>query len=533
METPGMPDYDDSMRWGVVLLAVLGQGIREERGKFRLSFFGRAAGTEEFRIEEFEDGRIVLFSKARFEIDLEGSKRPYLIDTALTMDRDWRPLLYAGYHKVGAEERLSRIEWKAGVAVVDRKREVKTTAPYVLDTNVFAQFLPMVRRHGGGRRTVKVFSPATLRDGEVEIEDRGATELKGAVRAIPVREYRLALGNLGTVVVHLDGQKRMVRAWNPLVSALAELEGFEGMERDGAAGVEETEVEFGAGAVRLAGTLARPKGGGAPPALVFLSDEGPHDRDGNRWGAEGGAARSGFRHAARRLARAGVMSLRYDDRGCGRSGGEFATARWSDLLADARAAVDFLRERAGAGPVGLAGHGAGGLAAIQLAAGDEGIRAIFLLGAPSRPWPEVLLERLEGRWRREGMREDLVAASLGRERRLFEKILLSEGDFLEIDERPAFVAGLRELFRVDPVEELRKVKGEVVIFHGSMDSEVGPGHAARLREARPGAEVRILEGLDHEFRSAAARPGDLEGPATGPDEEFLKAFVEGVRERLR
>lgn len=534
MDTRRDLSYDGFMPWGVVFLTLVGQGVQEERGKFRLSFFGREAGVEEFRLERFEDGHFVLFSKARFEIDLQGSKRPYWIDTALTLDRDWRPCLYAGYQKVGSEERLVRIEWKGGVAVVDRKKEVRTTAPFVLDTNVFAQYLPLVRRYGGGRRKVAAFSPATLREIEIEIEDRGEVVLEGSGRSVRAREYRMVLGTPGTATLHVDGSGRMVRAWNPMVSGLAELEGFAGLERaEEMSGVEEVEVEFLSGDVRLAGTLAGPKREGIFPSVVFLSDEGPHDREGNRRDGEEGSAWAGFRRAARRLAREGIVSLRYDERGCGRSGGDFETARWSDLLADARAAVAFLRRRKGAGPVGLVAHGQGGVAALTLAAGDDGIGAVFLLGCPSRPWPEVLLERLEDRWRREEWPEDRRAAFLARERAFFDKILHSREDFLEIDERPAFVAGLRELFRVDPLEEFRKVKGSVVFFHGSRDSEVKVGHAARWHEVRPGVELRIFEGLDHGFRSLDGRPGDLEGPALGPDEAFLKVLADRIRERLR
>src|SRR5436190_17106120 len=95
----------------LVLLALVLQEARQESGVFKLSVGGRASGTEEYRLEEFEDGKTVLFSKARFELELPGAKRAYVTDTVLTMDKAYAPALYAGYRKAGREEDQVKIEW--------------------------------------------------------------------------------------------------------------------------------------------------------------------------------------------------------------------------------------------------------------------------------------------------------------------------------------------------------------------------------------------------------------------------------------
>ena len=74
---------------------------KEEGGKYKLSTSGKDSGVEEYRLEEFEDGKVVLFAKAKFEIDLSGAKRAYLTDTVLTMDKAYAPALYAGFRKAG------------------------------------------------------------------------------------------------------------------------------------------------------------------------------------------------------------------------------------------------------------------------------------------------------------------------------------------------------------------------------------------------------------------------------------------------
>jgi hypothetical protein len=510
----------------------MAQGSREERGKFRLTYFGREAGAEEFRIEEFEDGHVAVFSKARFEIEIQGQKRPYVTDTALTLGKEWVPMLYAGYQKIGAEERLSKIEWNKGVVVVgERKKEVKTSAAFVADNNVFAHLVPLLRRYGGGKKKVKVFNPTALADIEAGIEDLGEVTLHGAGRSVQVREFRLAMGTLGTVTAHLDSGKRLVRAWNPMVAGLAELEGFEGLSKEPPGGVrpeglEESEVEFPSGSIRLAGTVTRPKKEGPFPAVALLCDAGPHDRDGRpEW--------DGFWRLAHALPAAGILVLRFDSRGCGRSGGDAGKVRLSDLAADARAAADYLRGRKDVSSVGLAGHGEGGVAAAKAAAGDAKIRAVFLLAAPARPWDEVLLERLERKLRGEGLKGELVEAALNAERKLFDRVRKSEGDTLEIDERPTFVAGLREHFGHDPAEQLRKVKAKAVVFQGMKDAEVGPDHADRYLEARPDADVRRFESLDHLFMPVRGRPGDLADSGRTLDPEFVKVLGERIVELLK
>src|SRR6185503_2655227 len=118
---------------GMLLLLLLGlQESRTESGKFKLSAGGRETGVEEYRLEEFEDGKVVLFAKAKFELDLSGTRRLYLTDTVLTMDKSYAPVLYAGYRKAGRDEDRVKIEWDKGVATTPKKR-VKTSAPYLLD----------------------------------------------------------------------------------------------------------------------------------------------------------------------------------------------------------------------------------------------------------------------------------------------------------------------------------------------------------------------------------------------------------------
>ena len=89
--------------------------------------------------------------------------------------------------------------------------------------------------------------------------------------------------------------------------------------------------------VRLAGTVVMPDGPGPFPAVVFVTGSGPQDRDETLLGHHP------FLVIADYLARHGIASLRYDDRGFAKSTGRFGTSTSADFATDAEAAVRFLQ----------------------------------------------------------------------------------------------------------------------------------------------------------------------------------------------
>ena len=148
---------------------------------------------------------------------------------------------------------------------------------------------------------------------------------------------------------------------------------------------EAVAVESEAG-VTLAGTLVRPEGEGPFPAVVFLSGSGGQDRD------ESLAGHRPFAVLADALARAGVASLRADDRGVGESTGDFSVSTLDTHLTDARALVAALRTRDDVSEVGVIGHSEGGLTALRVA--PEADFAVTLAG-PSVPFSEVYPVQME------------------------------------------------------------------------------------------------------------------------------------------
>ena len=138
--------------------------------------------------------------------------------------------------------------------------------------------------------------------------------------------------------------------------------------------------------IKLAGTLTKPKGGGPFPTVVLITGSGPQDRDETVFGHKP------FLVIADYLTRRGIAVLRYDDRGVGKSTGDFSKATTRDFAEDVISAVNYLRSRKDIYPrkIGLIGHSEGGLIAPMVAVKDSNIAFIILMAGPGLPGDEIL-----------------------------------------------------------------------------------------------------------------------------------------------
>jgi pimeloyl-ACP methyl ester carboxylesterase len=144
------------------------------------------------------------------------------------------------------------------------------------------------------------------------------------------------------------------------------------------------------GGVRLAGTVVIPEGPGPFPAVVFVTGSGPQDRD------EALMGHRPFLVIADYLARHGIASLRYDDRGFAKSTGTFETATSVDFAADAEAALHFLQRVPGIARdrVGIVGHSEGGLIGPMIAARTRDVAFLVLMAGPGMPGDSLSLLQL-------------------------------------------------------------------------------------------------------------------------------------------
>lgn len=133
------------------------------------------------------------------------------------------------------------------------------------------------------------------------------------------------------------------------------------------------EVSFSNGDAVLKGTLTLPENcDRKTPVLIMVTGSGLQNRDEELFGHKP------FAVIADAFARAGIATLRYDDRGFGESTGDVVLCTTEDLKYDALAGVKLLRDRFER--VGVIGHSEGGTIALMLAGERQVDFAVSLAG---------------------------------------------------------------------------------------------------------------------------------------------------------
>ena len=133
----------------------------------------------------------------------------------------------------------------------------------------------------------------------------------------------------------------------------------------------------------LAGTLTIPTD--AKCVLLMVTGSGAQNRD------EEVFEHKPFAVIADRLARAGIATLRYDDRATGKSvGGMDANVTTKDFAEDAEAGIEWLRTSKRFKKVGILGHSEGGSIAFMLGA-QKKVDFIVSLAGPAVTGDSILL----------------------------------------------------------------------------------------------------------------------------------------------
>ncbi|GAB3193858.1 pimeloyl-ACP methyl ester carboxylesterase [Pontibacter aydingkolensis] len=300
---------------------------------------------------------------------------------------------------------------------------------------------------------------------------------------------------------------------------------------------QETEVtiENKTAGIKLVGTLTLPHNKANVPAVILVTGSGPQDRDQTIMGHKP------FLVLADYLTRQGIAVLRLDDRGVGKSGGNFATATTEDFATDAEAAYTYLKSFKGvnAKKIGLVGHSEGALVAAKVAAKHPDVAFVVLMAGNAVPGTELLVAQNEALLKMAGVPNEQLKKYLQLRKAQFE-IAATEADVFQAAEsikkleqdtkanlteqeqkqlgltpqsEQAVIAQIstpwyRHFLAYNPAPTLQKLKMPVLALNGTKDVQVPyqqnlPATEKALKAAgNKKYTIKEMPGLNHLFQTA-------------------------------
>lgn len=223
------------------------------------------------------------------------------------------------------------------------------------------------------------------------------------------------------------------------------------------------EVVFKSKDADLTGTLTVPTKEGRFPGVLLLGGGGPSDRDGQGL----------FISIADYLSKSGFCVLRYDRRGTGSSKADASSATDADEIADASAALDYLRSRANVDPakIAVAGYGRGAYYAAAITSGSDKVAALVLM-APlfeTDAWQEAVLKNTSRMSSSFSWPEEYAQLVIRAFTATFDKANTLKGDWTSIQGKRVFLKAKREEMAGIPAGAFENIKAPVYTIYGDKD----------------------------------------------------------------
>ncbi|WP_271304796.1 alpha/beta hydrolase [Exiguobacterium sp. MMG028] len=265
------------------------------------------------------------------------------------------------------------------------------------------------------------------------------------------------------------------------------------------------EQVFIQGESTIAATMTTPHGSQSPfPAIILIGGTGGLDRDGNGTGFKSNL----YKDLAEWLTTQGFVTLRFDKRGIGKSGGNRNTVGLSGLVDDVATMIRYLKSVSQ--DILLLGHSEGCIVAT-LAAERESVSGLILLSGAGAALKTSMQEQahflLDEVKRTKGIKGKLLRLSLneksviGKQQKLFERVTATDQDTMRIQLMKFPAKWLREhLAYTDESLRDRLVQLNVptLALTGDRDVQTDVHHLDELDALHAEhVEVQKIRNMDH------------------------------------
>lgn len=272
---------------------------------------------------------------------------------------------------------------------------------------------------------------------------------------------------------------------------------------------KEESVSFTNAQYTFNGTLTLPENYSKnTPVVLMVTGSGQQNRDEELFNHKP------FAVIADALARQGIASLRYDDRGWGDKSVNFADFTTDDFRQDAAAAIPLLRKRFN--KVGILGHSEGGTIAMMLAAEGKADFIVSLAGM-AISGKETLIMQNRQAMSAIGLPKEMVDSYCNSISKALDEIASGKkASEINIDDVPqalkpitikalqqADTPYVRHFLTVDVGKLLPKIKCPVLALNGTKDTQVDcDANTTRIEKGLTNCKhsIKKIDGVNHMFQ---------------------------------
>ncbi|MCI6130195.1 alpha/beta hydrolase [Prevotella sp.] len=272
---------------------------------------------------------------------------------------------------------------------------------------------------------------------------------------------------------------------------------------------KEESVSFTNAQYTFNGTLTLPENYSKnTPVVLMVTGSGQQNRDEELF------SHKPFAVIADALARQGIASLRYDDRGWGDKSVNFADFTTDDFRQDAAAAIPLLRKRFN--KVGILGHSEGGTIAMMLAAEGKADFIVSLAGM-AISGKETLIMQNRQAMSAIGLPKETVDSYCNSISKALDEIASGKkASEINIDDVPvalkpvtikalqqADTPYIRHFLTVDVGKLLPKIKCPVLALNGTKDTQVDcDANTTRIEKGLADCKhsIKKIDGVNHMFQ---------------------------------
>lgn len=429
---------------------------------------------------------------------------------------DWQPLELTLEARLRNSPALLKTSFAVTTAINEITQNSRTVAKddqisartVVLPNNVFGAYEALAARLWDAAAATEL--PIYIApQGEVKLSVRAMSEqtLTGPDGAIATRRFDVTIHNPQRPidgVVTVDSRRRLVRFELPDAGLL--------VVRDDASSVAmrpevsrnptDADVSIPANGFNLAGTITTPPAV-APrlrhPVVILVGGTTPAGRD------ELVSDVPIFAQLARALADTGHMTVRYDRRGSGQSGGRTESAAIADYADDIGAVVRWAAKRhdADKNRIVVVGYADGAPAALLAASRTKEIDGVVTIGAAGSRGSDVILQQQQRVLDALNLPAEERQARIDLQRRI-QAAVTGAGPWEGIPpamRRQADTPWFRSVLQFDPAQVVPKIRQPILILQAEQDANVSADEAQRLaalanaRKKAPPSEVVRIPGI--------------------------------------